>query len=108
MAVVGARLLLASVNADLQAAQQLRDDALRALQGVKTGRGDPRLLALQVEALIGLGRKPEAQLIVQQLWKSGYRDPATLDLLKREGIDYPVNAGVQSQLQAASGKTLRP
>ena len=106
--VVGARLLLASVTSDTQSAQRLCDDALQAMQGVKTGRSDPRLLALQVEGLIGRGRKPEAQPIVQQLWKSGYRDLALLEVLQREGIDYPVNAGFQSQLQAASFDKVHP
>ena len=108
LAVVGAKLLLATVTADTQAAQQLHDDALQAMQNVKTGRSDPRLLALQVEALTGRGRKAEAQPIIQQLWNSGYRDLALLEVLRREGIDYPVNTKFQSQLQAATNTNVHP
>ncbi len=107
LAVVGAKLLLASVTADAQAGQQLRDDALQTIQGVKSGRGDPRLLALQVEALAGRGRKADAQPIIQQLWNSGYRDLALLDVLRDKEIEYPVNARFQSQLRAATGNTVR-
>ena len=55
-----------------------------AAQGAKSGTGDPRLLALQVEALVTLGRKDEAQPVLDQLWKNGYRDLALLALLQRE------------------------
>lgn len=102
LAVGGARLLLATVAADAQAAQQLRDDALQAMQTVKTGGADPRLLALQVEALIGRGRKIDAQPIIQQLWNGGYRDLALLDILRRERIDYPINTKFQTQLRTAT------
>jgi eukaryotic-like serine/threonine-protein kinase len=108
LAVVRASLLLATVTADRRDAQQLRDDALREIQKVKTGDGDPRLLALQVEALIGSGRKADAQPIIRQLWDSGYRDLALLEILRREGIDYPVNAKFQAQLQAANVGEGRP
>ncbi len=108
LAVVRTNLLLATVTADRQDAQQLRDDALRVMQNVKTGDRDPRLLALQVEALIGGGRKADAQPIIRQLWDSGYRDLALLEILRREAIDYPANAKFQAQLQAAIGRDTRP
>ena len=108
LAVVHANLLLAGVTADRQDAQRRRDDALRAMQNVKTGGHDPRLLALQVEALTGGGRKDDAQPIIRQLWDSGYRDLALLEILRREGIDYPVNTKFQAQLQAANGGEGRP
>jgi eukaryotic-like serine/threonine-protein kinase len=108
LAVVGAKLLLATVTADTQVAQQLRDDALQVMQTVKTGGGDPRLLALQVEARLALGRKADAQPIIQQLWNSGYRDLALLEVLRRGGIDYPINTKFQSQLQAATDNNVHP
>ena len=108
LAAVGAKLLLAAVTADVQAAQQLRNGAMQAMQTVKSGGGDPRLLALQVEALLALGRKAEAQPVIRQLWNVGYRDTALVTLLQRERIDYPVNAAFQQKLLAATGRDGRP
>lgn len=104
LAAVGAKLLLASLTEDVQAMQQLRNDAMHAMQAVKSGGGDPRLLALQVEALLALGKKAEAPPAIRQLWNSGYRDAALVALLQRERIDYPVNAAFQQKLLAATGK----
>jgi tetratricopeptide (TPR) repeat protein len=104
LAAVGAKLLLAVVTADVPAAQQLRNGAMHAMQTVKSGSADPRLLALQVEALLALGKKAEAQPAIRQLWESGYRDAALVALLQRERIDYPVNTAFQQKLLAATGK----
>ncbi len=104
LANVSAKLLLAAVSPDAQAAQQLRNDALTSMQAVKSGREDPRLRALQVEALLALGRKPEAQPLIRPLWDSGYRDAALLALLLRERIDYPLNAAFQQKLAAIGGQ----
>ena len=104
LATINAKLLLATVTDDAQAAQQLRQDASAAIKAVKSGTSDPRLLALQVEALLGLDRKPEAQSLIQRLWESGYRDLALVAALQREHIDYPVNTAFQERLQAASNK----
>ncbi len=104
LAAVNAKLLLATVTDDAQAAQQLRQDALSAINAVKSGTSDPRLLALQVEALLGLDKKPEAQPLIKRLWESGYRDLALITVLQRERIDYPVNTAFQERLQAASNK----
>lgn len=108
LAAVGAKLLLAAVTEDGQGAQHLRNGAINAMQTVKSGGGDPRLLALQVEALLALGRKAEAQPAIRQLWNSGYRDAALVTLLQRERIDYPVNAAFQQKLLAATGKNGQP
>ena len=108
LATVNARLLFAKVTTDVLAAQQLRDAALKATQSVKSGGTDPRLLALQVEALVGLGNKAQAQPIIQELSNGGYRDLALLDVFRREGIDYPSNTKSQSQLQAGTNKKDRP
>ncbi len=70
---------------------------------MRSGANDPRLLALHVEVLLGLGQRDQAQPLVRQLWASGYRDLAVLDLLQREHIDYPPNADFQQSLQALAG-----
>jgi len=102
LATVRAKLLLAAVSDGAPTAQQLRNDALTAMLVVKSGGGDPRLLALRVEALLALGRKTEAQAVIRQLWDSGYRDAALLAILRREHIDYPVNTAFQQKLLAAT------
>jgi len=97
-----ARLLLADASRDAQAALQLRNDALQATQSVKSGRNDPRLLALQIEALLALDRKAQAQPLVEKLQASGYRDPALLAVLQREHVDYPVNQEFAQRIAAAA------
>jgi tetratricopeptide (TPR) repeat protein len=101
IATANARLLLAQTSDDASLAEQLRSSVLEALH---VGRGvgnDPRLLDVEVTALIGLGRTAEIQPLVQRLWASGYRDPTLFALLQRERIDYPVNKEFQQRLQAA-------
>jgi hypothetical protein len=93
--------LLAAVSDEARATRQLRNDALNAMQAVKSGGDDPRLLALQVEALLVLGMNAEAQAVIRQLWGSGYRDAALLAVLRHARIDYPVNAAFQQKLLAA-------
>lgn len=107
LATVGAQLLLAAMSDEAWATRQLRSDALNAIQAVKSGGDDPRLLALQVEALLALGMKAEAQAVIRQLWSSGYRDAALLAVLRRERIDYPVNAAFRQKLLAATDTSAR-
>ncbi|HJU07744.1 MAG TPA: TIR domain-containing protein [Rhodanobacteraceae bacterium] len=95
------KLLLAAVPGDAQTATGLRKEALRAMQRVKAGRNDPRLLALQVEALLALNQRAAAQPLIKQLQKGGYRDLALMDVLKRERIAYPPNPNFQARLLAA-------
>ncbi|MFO1506904.1 MAG: TIR domain-containing protein [Lysobacterales bacterium] len=102
LATMTAKLLLADVFADAQAAKTLRDDALKTLRAQKAGKDDPRLLALQVEALLALGRSADAQPLIKQLWTSGYRDRALVDVLRRARIDYPPNPEFQAKLLAAA------
>jgi tetratricopeptide (TPR) repeat protein len=104
LAFVDARLSLANLSADAQIAQALRLEALRAMQAVNGGAGDPRLLALKVEALLELDRAAEAQPLIRQLWSSGYRDGALLAVLQHRQIDYPVNPETQQKLLAATGR----
>ena len=101
LAAVTAKLLLASVSTDAPAQRSLREAALQAVQAVKTGRGDPRLLALEVEALLALDRRAQADAAIRQMWMSGYRDPALVSLLSRTGVEYPMNAAFALRLQAA-------
>jgi len=105
LATMGAKLLLASVTANAPSAVQLRNDALHTMQAMKSGAGDPRLLAMQVEALLALGRRAEAQSVIQQLWNSGYRDVAFVAVLQRAQIAYPINASFQQKLLAATGRS---
>ena len=86
LAVVATRLLLADLAADPDAARTLRESAL-LLAGPGAGGGDPRLVALQVEALLGLGRIAEAQPRIDHLWATGYRDAALAAVLARAHID---------------------
>lgn len=122
IATMTARLLSAETDSDPQTAGSQREQTLHTLHAVKVNRGDPRLLALQVEALLALGRKAEAQPLIKQLWVDGYRDQALLDVLRREHIEYPINTEFAqrlatimkstqtdaARLPAAAGDTKRP
>jgi tetratricopeptide (TPR) repeat protein len=101
LATARARLQLAVVTPDVDTAQRLRAEALRETQSARSGRGDLRLLALQAEALLSLGRAAEAQLPLEQLAQSGYRDPALLAMLQRQHIDYPAQAATSRPLEAS-------
>jgi tetratricopeptide (TPR) repeat protein len=101
LATVGTKLLLGGLADDSQAAQHARVHALELAKSTKSGKGDPRLLMLQVEALLALDRKAEAQPIIQLLSDGGCRDRGLVALLQREQIQYPGNPTFQTQLQAA-------
>ena len=92
LSAMTAKLLLASVTPDAAAARNLRSQALQTLQAVKADRGDPRLVALQVEAMLALERKAEAEALLEPLRQSGYRDPALLAALQRAHVEYAVDA----------------
>jgi tetratricopeptide (TPR) repeat protein len=98
LATMAAKLLLASVSSDPQTTRTLRELASATMQTVKADRGDPRLLALQVDALLALGRNAEAQPLLKQLWSTGYRDRAFVDLLQREHIAYPANPAFKQRI----------
>jgi tetratricopeptide (TPR) repeat protein len=83
-----ARLELAAVTTDATAARRLRGEVLSVTESVKSGRADPRLLALRAEALLALGHSGDAQPALSQLAQCGYRDPALLAILQREHIGY--------------------
>ncbi|WP_445144908.1 TIR domain-containing protein [Dyella sp. Tek66A03] len=107
LATMTAQLLLANVSTDAAASAQLRSAVVTAAQAQRSGQGDPRLLALQVEAMLALGSKADAQPLIGQLWNSGYRDAALLAILHREHIAYPVNTAFQKQLLAATSRDER-
>jgi hypothetical protein len=102
LATASAQLLLAELSTDARAAASLREGVVTAAQAQQSGREDPRLLALQVQALLALERKAEAQPLIRQLWSSGYRDGQLLAVLRRRHIAYPVNPQFQKQLLAGS------
>jgi eukaryotic-like serine/threonine-protein kinase len=104
LATMAAQLLLATISTDPQTATRLRTAVLAMAQAQLTGQGDPRLLALQVEAMLALGSKADAQALIRQLWSNGYRDAGLIAVLHREHIAYPVNRVVQNQLLAASAR----
>jgi eukaryotic-like serine/threonine-protein kinase len=104
LAAMTAQLLLAKVSTDAHAATQLRGDVVTEAKAQSSGKGDPRLLSLQVGAMLALGNAVEARPLIKQLWDSGYRDAGLLTLLHHEHLAYPVNTTFQSQLLAASGR----
>jgi tetratricopeptide (TPR) repeat protein len=87
LATARVRLRLAALTADPDAARRLRTEALEETESVRSGRTDPRLVALQAEALLALDRPADAQQLLAQLQKSGYRDAALIALLQRQHID---------------------
>jgi eukaryotic-like serine/threonine-protein kinase len=103
LAATGAKLLLAALVAEGKIAGTLRDDALTATRAVKSGGDDPRLLALEIEALLALDRGAEARPVIQKVWAGGYRDVALLNVLKGERIDYPINTAFQQKMLATDG-----
>jgi hypothetical protein len=103
LAAANAMLLAAALSSDESLASQLRNHALKVAQGAKDGRDDPRLLALQAQALLSLQRNAEAQPIIRKLWESGYRDQAFLQLMQNESISYPVNESFQQKLLVTTG-----
>lgn len=107
LATVNARLLLAAVS-DESDAKHLRETCVQAIGAVKSGAGDSRLLAFEASALISLGRKDEAQTVIDRLRSSGYRDPALVDELRLAQIEYPPDPLFQQRLRAVAlqdGKT---
>ena len=89
LATLGARSLLAAVTDDPATAGKLREQVLATARAQTSGRNDPRLLALQAEALLALGRKAEAAALLPKLWATGFRDPRFIALLRSQGIPAP-------------------
>jgi len=85
---LSAQMLLTRVGTDPVARAKHLNDVVDFVEAQQSGRRDPRLIALQVEALFALGREPETRKMIEQLRQSGYRDRAYLDLLSREQPGY--------------------
>ncbi len=98
LASVAARLLVADLHTDGALARALRERALQTIAAQTSGQADPRLLALHIEALLGLGRRPQALALLPVIWKTGYRDPAFIALLTDANIDPTPNTGIAKTL----------
>jgi tetratricopeptide (TPR) repeat protein len=101
LAKLDAQLLLAATDKSQSAAMALRRAVFSTAVAQHSGRDDPRLLDLQVTALIGLNLVTEAQPLIKQLWGTGYRDAGFLAVLRREHVAYPVNMAFQQKLVSA-------
>jgi tetratricopeptide (TPR) repeat protein len=89
LAIARARLTLAAVSP--QDARQLQTAVLAETESASSnGYGDPRLQALRVEALLALERTTDAQPLLAQLSRAGYRDLELLGILQRAHVPYPV------------------
>ena len=95
---LGARLLLADASSDAPVARLLREEAWEATQAAEGGKEDPRLIALQVEALLGLQKHEEAMPLIERLWNAGYRDPGLLVIVRRANVEYPANAAFATRI----------
>ena len=90
------------MNGFMRSSPPAHGKPLQTVQAVKMDRDDPRLLALQVEALLALNRNTDAHPLVKQLWNEGYRDAELVDVLQRARFPYPVNPAFQRQLAQAT------
>jgi hypothetical protein len=100
--MAAAKLLLADASSDAPSARRLRNEALQATQAARSHDSDPRLLALQVEALLESQRGAEAKPVIERLWGVGYRDPALLAVRQRRHVAYPVNAAFARQIATST------
>ena len=83
-----AQLLLAQVSPDPDDRARLLNGIITIAKGQQSGNQDPRLVALEVEALLNLGRKSESRKLIRQLQQGRYRDRAFVDKLSRYQIEY--------------------
>ncbi len=103
-----ARLLLADLDVNATQARRAREAALALVRGSRGDQGDPRLHALQVEALLGLGRVAEAQPVVDRLRRGGYRDVTLTRLLARHGLPYPLDGAFEQRLRGVAANRKPP
>jgi tetratricopeptide (TPR) repeat protein len=89
LATLGARTLLASVADDANRTSGLLGQVLQTTDAQASGRSDPRLLALQIDALLALGRVAEAKAMLPTVWASGFREPHFVALLGARGLGVP-------------------
>lgn len=105
LASMAAQLLLADTSTDADAARRWRASVAAIAQAQPSGRDDPRLLALEAQALLELGDSAQAQSLVKQLWECGYRDAEWLAVMQRGHWTYPVNAAFQKRMLAQAQET---
>ncbi|HVX04943.1 MAG TPA: TIR domain-containing protein [Rhodanobacteraceae bacterium] len=109
LATMTAKLLLASLSNSPDDARSMREQALQTMLAARFDRKDPRLLGLQVEALVDLGRIDEARPLVKQLWIAGYRERGFVETLQRQRIAYPANPAFQQRIaEAVRNSTTAP
>ena len=101
---LAATLLVAATTRDAPAARALATRAVQSIRTAGAGSDDPRLMALNVEALLMLDDRASAQTVVAKLRDSGYRDAALLDTLQRARIEYPPNREFRTRLLALLGR----
>src|SRR4249919_937722 len=99
LAATATQLLLADLDEkqDETAATRMRNEALQKLTAVTTA--DPRVLALQVRTLIGLGRTSEAEVVFQRLRRGGYRDPGEVTLMDRTKVDTKLDVTHETRIK---------
>jgi tetratricopeptide (TPR) repeat protein len=105
LSAIAAEIGLADLQADAAAARAGREKAVALARGSASARKDPRLLALEVEALVAMGRASEAGSLIEGLRLAGYRDRALLSVLERARIAYPVHEPVRQRLEVAAPTT---
>jgi tetratricopeptide (TPR) repeat protein len=89
LATLGARALLASVTDDPKKASGLIGQILETAAAQASGRGDPRLMALQIDALLALGRVEEAKAMLPAVWASDFREPLFVARTGARGLGAP-------------------
>ncbi|GLQ52326.1 TIR domain-containing protein [Dyella flava] len=97
---MAAQLLLAATSTDADAARQWRLGVVAIAQAQPSGQGDPRLLAMEAQALLALGDTAKAHPLMKELWNCGYRDAEWLAVMRRGHWTYPINAAFQKQMLA--------
>lgn len=89
LATLGARALLASVADDRANASDLLDRVLQTAGAQASGRSDPRLVTLQIDALLALGRVDKAKAMLPAVWRSGFRERLFVARVGAHGLGVP-------------------
>ena len=92
------RLLLAQVTDAPESAAASRKHAREEVQAIAAKAPDPRTLAVLVGALLASGQREDAEPHIRELQRTGYRPPAFVALLQRDGIQYPENGELAAHL----------
>lgn len=89
LATLGARVLLAHETGAGKNAAALLAQVLETAAAQTSGRSDPRLMALQIDALLALGRVDEAKAMLPAVWTSGFREPTFVARIGARGLGAP-------------------